>query len=556
MATRLALTTTVVTAVLVCVFAAAAVLLARDYYVDCNNGSDDNSGLSWEEAWETMEYTAEAVESTEADPAMINVAPGEYGDVYWDPYMGNMYGYLSLPPWTSIRGSVRCANLNYIIGMDPTGTTIALSDIGLVDVWIHGDISRDINIDLDNCRFFYYGLSVELGVLNGDEPCAPPALVLSVTDCRFGLVAGAHIGVDVSGLRTEINVCNTWFDWPDNRRGHSPCLRIRQSDGQGLGSSCEARLSNCVGTFWPGGDFVFSPTDFLSIEGDGGTHCDVAISNCLVFNSRTEIDRLIKAKLSGEAECTVNVQSSSSVVPIVVDSDIQDEAQLTIVCSDSILIASSPSVISGTPPAISSHHTCANWNVEGPGNIETNPLFATGALGEHYLSHVDSGQATTSLCVDAGSILASESTVAGLTTRTDHQPDTGVLDMGLHYGRKIGRDPYVEFPPLIRFVTAGEDLALEVILSSHGVMMLADIYLAAAYGDQLFYLSDDGWTQTPSPWMRTAPIVGQFGGDYTVSLHVPENIPTGTYTIYMALIDHYAGDLVSLASTQVVVVPD
>ena len=65
----------------------------------------------------------------------------------------------------------------------------------------------------------------------------------------------------------------------------------------------------------------------------------------------------------------------------------------------------------------------------GIGNIDDDPLFVTGPLGDYYLSHV--GQ--DSPCIDVGSDTAVNLGLAARTTRTDELPDTGIVDMGYHY---------------------------------------------------------------------------------------------------------------------------
>ena len=73
------------------------------------------------------------------------------------------------------------------------------------------------------------------------------------------------------------------------------------------------------------------------------------------------------------------------------------------------------------------------WTGGGLGNITTDPLFTTGPLGPYYLSQIAAGQAVQSPCVDAGSSTAAQLGLADRTTRTDGQPDAGIVDMGYHY---------------------------------------------------------------------------------------------------------------------------
>jgi len=69
---------------------------------------------------------------------------------------------------------------------------------------------------------------------------------------------------------------------------------------------------------------------------------------------------------------------------------------------------------------------------EGAGNIDADPLFASGPGGSNYLGQVAAGQPSDSPCVDSGS--PSSPLITG-TTRTDEAQDTPVIDMGFHYPR-------------------------------------------------------------------------------------------------------------------------
>jgi len=71
--------------------------------------------------------------------------------------------------------------------------------------------------------------------------------------------------------------------------------------------------------------------------------------------------------------------------------------------------------------------------IAGSGIIHSDPAFATGPLGHYYLSHAAAGQTRTSPCCDAGADVSSPISLAGFTTRTDHAPDSGPVDIGYHY---------------------------------------------------------------------------------------------------------------------------
>ncbi len=70
-----------------------------------------------------------------------------------------------------------------------------------------------------------------------------------------------------------------------------------------------------------------------------------------------------------------------------------------------------------------------NGCVPGSGDISADPLFVTGPQGDFYLSQIAAGQSFDSLCVSAGDPVE----LPFGTTRTDHEPDVGMVDIGYHY---------------------------------------------------------------------------------------------------------------------------
>lgn len=75
----------------------------------------------------------------------------------------------------------------------------------------------------------------------------------------------------------------------------------------------------------------------------------------------------------------------------------------------------------------------SGWWGDGSDNIDTDPCFVTGRLGDYYLSQTSAGQEANSLCVDAGNDTAANLGMDIFTTRTDQVVDTDAVDMGYHY---------------------------------------------------------------------------------------------------------------------------
>jgi hypothetical protein len=99
----------------------------------------------------------------------------------------------------------------------------------------------------------------------------------------------------------------------------------------------------------------------------------------------------------------------------------------------------------------------------GTGNMNEDPCFVAGPLGDFYLSQVATGQLVDSPCVDTGSDLASVFGLDEFTTRIDHVGDAGIVDMGYHYG-PINTDPVACIVGGEQTVEAGSGCEARVLL--------------------------------------------------------------------------------------------
>jgi len=91
-------------------------------------------------------------------------------------------------------------------------------------------------------------------------------------------------------------------------------------------------------------------------------------------------------------------------------------------------------------------YTCIDGGYPGTGNIDRDPRFVSGPLGDYYLSQTAAGQTKESPCVDAGSDTASNLEMNRFTTRTDEVGDQDIVDMGYHYPKS---------PPLYLIIDEG-----------------------------------------------------------------------------------------------------
>jgi polygalacturonase len=92
----------------------------------------------------------------------------------------------------------------------------------------------------------------------------------------------------------------------------------------------------------------------------------------------------------------------------------------------------------GVPGRPQITHSCIEGGIPdgavGRGkNISLAPMFCSGPKGRYYLSQKSAGLKAQSPCVDAGKGQAADAGMNRFTTRSDSEPDTGIVDMGYHH---------------------------------------------------------------------------------------------------------------------------
>ncbi len=134
----------------------------------------------------------------------------------------------------------------------------------------------------------------------------------------------------------------------------------------------------------------------------------------------------------------------------------------------------------------------------GDGNINKDPLFTAGPLGDFYLSQTDSGQSRTSPAVDAGSDYTSRIGLGNYTTRTDEAADLGRVDVGFHHPIRqpcrladVALDGIINFRDFAKVADAwldkgcskqnswcqGSDLTSDTLVDFRDVLYLANCWL-------------------------------------------------------------------------------
>jgi hypothetical protein len=189
-------------------------------------------------------------------------------------------------------------------------------------------------------------------------------------------------------------------------------------------------------------------------------------------------------------------------------------------------------------------YCCLQEEFDGEGNFVADPLFASGPLGDYYLSCRAAGQEADSPCIDAGSTSASIAGVGNLTTRTDGAFDAGVVDIGYHYS---ATPPTIQasvanltnpLVPAIAHFVPGETLSATIALENGGLPVWVDIYAGFMLPDGSIYcISPDGLTTDLIPWAATSLLPTDFvSGDVVVfEVQMPAGLPQGAYAFAAAL---------------------
>ena len=298
---------------------------------------------------------------------------------------------------------------------------------------VNGDtiIVRDgIYSGADNKNLDFGGRAITLRSENGPATC--------VIDCEgAGRGFYFHTGETSASVVDGFTITNavTTYTGP----GGFP-------DGYGAGmlfvGSCLPIITNCVIT----GNRCIGTEDGAG----AGIHCysyaSPTVTNCAITNNSAVWGGGIECNFSSSptiTNCTFSGNSARGGGGIYTANDSWPIITNSIMWNDSALYGPEMEVVQGSSLSVSYSDveggqagafvhadSVLYW---GAGNIDANPLFVAGPVGDHYLSQTAAGQGANSPCADAGGGPAATLGLNLYTTRTDHAGDTGPVDMGYHF---------------------------------------------------------------------------------------------------------------------------
>ncbi len=306
-------------------------------------------------------------------------------------------------------------------------------------------------------------------------------------------------------------------------------------DSKKFYAPCHVRISDCR--------VLGHPRGGIHVRGiDGTWFRDAVVHNSFVSGNSEDTEYYGAIHSYGLVSltvqhCTVVNNSLAGIRAFLTD-------QTTV--RNSIFWGNHPYEILNEGGSMSLANCCVEGGYEGTGNIEADPLFVSGPLGEYYLSSVAAGQDADSPCLDAGYGTPAEYGVAWMTTTTDNAFDAGATDIGYHYsatpptivcqittGGTVAA--VLDEAPVLR---PGDTLSAQVTVQNDGWTFWADVFAAFIAADgTVFYITPNGLTSAFTPYAIDVRLDDglHFGPAPVFEFALNEHVVPGTYAFAAAL---------------------
>ncbi len=351
-----------------------------DLYVDQNTGNDSNDGLSWLSPLETIDAAVDIAEGM-SGTKNIYVAEGTYSPVYssyceWTKFFG---GYPA-------GGGVRDLYSNRTV-IDGGGTTTCFT-VGGYGVAIDGFVlTNGVGIN----RTVWMGQNVDFNGGGGIH-------------AYYGSLAINNVIVtNCSASATEI----------DNNPAETPCGDMGLVTARhGVGGGIFCFNAGCT---------MKNVLIYGNTITDGGTPCDKAYGrgSGLYYYNDNGVGEEMK-------NLTVTANTNDVGTPGAAGAHLYTWDYIAL--RNSIIYGNEMVDLYKSPQTDNYNNNIGTGYINGTTDISVDPMWVNGSIQDSgfYLD-------PASLCVDAGSNTALFFGLNKVTTRTDHVPDSGTVDLGFHY---------------------------------------------------------------------------------------------------------------------------
>ncbi len=404
-----------------------------DYYVDPETGDDSADG-SKDSPWKTITKALLSVEGSEKDPVTVRLAEAIYA-----PSTSGEKFPLVMRSFVSIVGGDRATTVLDAEGTARVITCEGVTDLALEGLTITGGLAADDEGFGGGISCDGSSLRIENNIVSGNQAQNTNGMGsygggIHCYDSSVVIVGNRIAGNLSEGAGGAIYCCRSWVTIKNNT------ITDNSADVGGgvLGSAASGTIAGNLisgnystiyggGIYWEG-DYLPTIRDNIIIENtadkDGG---GVYISGCFgTFRNNLLVGN--SSFFGGAVYCYAGcVKVVNCTVADNIGAGIMgyDHSQLAV---ENCIVWENGNyeIFMWLTGSITVNHSSVQDGYQGQGNIQNDPMFVEGPLGDYYL-HPDSP------CIDAGSQSASAAGLPNRTTQADGTPDTGQVDMGFHY---------------------------------------------------------------------------------------------------------------------------
>ncbi len=449
-------------------------LTASSVYVS-PEGSDSNDGLSWDTPFRTIRNALSKINPTADSPVSIYLSSGTFS-----PSTTGECFPVGLLDNVSIVGSSRDQT---ILDAEETASVLyGVYDVGVrvSDLTVRGGIGSGIDLANSKVMISRCRITENQGTTGGGINSYHSELIMEECTIDHNAASesggGIYMQNDVGESDNVISECVFEFNTADQSGGglfsQSKNLMIRgcrisnnHTGGSGGGGSImpqdafgscrmiESEISMNRADEFGGGLFLSGAigSDLITCRLEENF---AGLSGGAVYSETNPLSVLNSLfirnyAISSGGGLFVREDTSASILSSTIADNLTEYRGGGIMCDSGSLTVSrsiiwnndpDPLVFTGASPSVT--YTIISGGIPGVGNLDLDPRFAFGPLGEYYLSQISAGQSFDSPGLNTGDLPASAVCYSNglrticldeLITRTDQIPDSGTLDLGYHH---------------------------------------------------------------------------------------------------------------------------